>query len=452
MRGLGSTITLTCGQGFVIEGSATLQCMRQPGWSTYYPVWNSSIPSCRPLNTTDDNQGKDEHIHRTTAKYRENTTNVIQTTEDTTAETESDSRGLATQIIIVSTVGTFGLFSILLFIGCIVWYIHRRKKKRRRPEDSSSSSANITPDSCAVHHSLTEHPGNRIGDASSRQKKVYQIYQNSAQNQNFEAEMIKDSADTNSRYLHDVIDQDSEYLEPYQNFRGNTGIEQYMDMSGTVTKNIKKDTLNPRRDTFAANEKDTDENGYLVSSVSQRRVTGIKPHARCDKTGTFVIDDALSDGPSPYGAPFIPSIPVGDSTRSSDLQSPVYEDIPSNIDQSAPIRKTQHAPKYRIIGIKDKQAPPLHKNPNVPLYSASIYPNEEREERGVDENGYLILETCAGGIVDERHVGKDKNVPTASFYKDKTSSEVVVSRHKTQNSHGKIKSVIYESIPYNLKL
>ncbi|XP_071512027.1 uncharacterized protein [Diadema antillarum] len=449
MRALGSEITLTCGQGFVIEGSATLQCMRLPGWSSYSPVWNSSVPSCRPLNTTDDNQG-----HRSTAKYRENTTNVIQTAEEMTAETDSDSGRLATQIIIVSTVGTIlGFFSILLFIGCIVWCIHRRKKKRRRPADSNSSSANITSNSCAVHHSSTEHPDNRIGDASSGRKKVYQIYQNSAQDHNFEAEMTKDSADTNSWHLHDVIDQDSEYLAPYQNVTGNTGIEQYMDMSGSVTKNIKKDiTLNPRWDTFAANEKDTDENGYLVSSVSQRRVAGIKPHARCGTTGTYVIDDALSDGPSPYGVPFIPSIPVGDSTRSSDLQSPVYEDIPSNIDRSAPTRETQHAPKYRIIGIKDKQATPLHKNPNVPLYSASIYPNKEREERGVDENGYLILETCAGGIVDERHVGKDKSVPTASFYKDKTSSEVVVSRHKTQNSHGKIKSVFYESIPYNLKL
>ncbi|XP_072166931.1 uncharacterized protein [Diadema setosum] len=381
MTGYGSTITLTCGEGFVIDGSGGL---------------------------------------------------AIKTT--------------------TLTIGTpiLCLVFILVSIRCMVWCNYHRKKKRRRQADSDFSNANVTPNSCAVPHSSTEHPGNRNGDASSRQKIIYHIYHCAEVDDNFEAEMIKDSAGTNFRHLHDVIDQDSEYFAQYQTVRGNERIEQYMDMSGTVMKNIKKDVpLHPRRDTFAAIEKDTDENGYLVSSVSQRRVTGIKPHARCDTTGTFVIDDLLSDGPLPYGAPFIPSIPVGDSTRSNDLQSPVYEDIPSTFDRSALAREPQRAPKYWIIGKKDKRAPPPM-SPNDPLYSVSIYPKKEREEREVDENGYLILETCAGKIVDERHVGNDKRVPTACLYKDKTSSEVDL--HGTQNSNGKIKSVIYESIPDNLKL
>ncbi|XP_072180887.1 uncharacterized protein [Diadema setosum] len=42
----GSRLTLTCTKGYVIYGSATLQCVGLPGWSTYFPVWNASVPSC----------------------------------------------------------------------------------------------------------------------------------------------------------------------------------------------------------------------------------------------------------------------------------------------------------------------------------------------------------------------------------------------------------------------
>ncbi|XP_072163301.1 uncharacterized protein [Diadema setosum] len=42
----GSMVTLICEEGYVINGNATLQCVALPGQSTYFPVWNSSIPSC----------------------------------------------------------------------------------------------------------------------------------------------------------------------------------------------------------------------------------------------------------------------------------------------------------------------------------------------------------------------------------------------------------------------
>ncbi|XP_072164232.1 uncharacterized protein [Diadema setosum] len=51
----GSKITLTCGDGYIINGSATLQCVEQLGWSTYFPEWNASVPSCQTveIKTTD---------------------------------------------------------------------------------------------------------------------------------------------------------------------------------------------------------------------------------------------------------------------------------------------------------------------------------------------------------------------------------------------------------------
>ncbi|XP_071501061.1 uncharacterized protein [Diadema antillarum] len=48
----GSMVTLICEQGYVINGSATLQCVGLPGLSTYFPVWNASVPSCRAVQTT----------------------------------------------------------------------------------------------------------------------------------------------------------------------------------------------------------------------------------------------------------------------------------------------------------------------------------------------------------------------------------------------------------------
>ncbi|XP_072163917.1 uncharacterized protein [Diadema setosum] len=42
-------VTLTCDNGHAINGNATLQCVGRPGRSTYFPVWNSSIPSCEEV-------------------------------------------------------------------------------------------------------------------------------------------------------------------------------------------------------------------------------------------------------------------------------------------------------------------------------------------------------------------------------------------------------------------
>ncbi|XP_072163886.1 C4b-binding protein alpha chain-like [Diadema setosum] len=50
----GSTVSLTCEEGYVINGSATLQCVTLPGQSTYFPVWNSSVPSCEEVETFEE--------------------------------------------------------------------------------------------------------------------------------------------------------------------------------------------------------------------------------------------------------------------------------------------------------------------------------------------------------------------------------------------------------------
>ncbi|XP_072180921.1 uncharacterized protein [Diadema setosum] len=49
----GSLVTLTCDQGFIVNGNATLQCVGLSGRSTYFPTWNSSMPSCQVVNTSE---------------------------------------------------------------------------------------------------------------------------------------------------------------------------------------------------------------------------------------------------------------------------------------------------------------------------------------------------------------------------------------------------------------
>ncbi|XP_072164254.1 uncharacterized protein [Diadema setosum] len=46
MTRFGSKMTVTCGEGYSINGSATLQCVGLPGRSTYFPAWNVSVPFC----------------------------------------------------------------------------------------------------------------------------------------------------------------------------------------------------------------------------------------------------------------------------------------------------------------------------------------------------------------------------------------------------------------------
>ncbi|XP_072163831.1 zona pellucida sperm-binding protein 3 receptor-like [Diadema setosum] len=46
----GSMVTLTCDQGYAINGSAILQCVTLPCRSTYFPVWKLSVPYCKAVD------------------------------------------------------------------------------------------------------------------------------------------------------------------------------------------------------------------------------------------------------------------------------------------------------------------------------------------------------------------------------------------------------------------
>ncbi|XP_071511200.1 uncharacterized protein [Diadema antillarum] len=73
----GSKITLACGREFVVNGSATMQCMGLPGRSTYFPVWNTSTPSCREARKeTNDDEWEDVNVSIKPTQRMQNTSNV----------------------------------------------------------------------------------------------------------------------------------------------------------------------------------------------------------------------------------------------------------------------------------------------------------------------------------------------------------------------------------------
>ncbi|XP_071489339.1 uncharacterized protein [Diadema antillarum] len=83
----GSNITLTCDKGYAINGSATFQCVELPGWSTYHPVWNTSVRSCQPVeNETNDTEWYSTNFSTSTTQTAINTFNSGGSTQEQTTE------------------------------------------------------------------------------------------------------------------------------------------------------------------------------------------------------------------------------------------------------------------------------------------------------------------------------------------------------------------------------
>ncbi|XP_072163570.1 uncharacterized protein [Diadema setosum] len=81
----GSNITFTCDKGYAINGSATFQCVELPGWSTYYPVWNTSVPSCQPVESeTNDTEWYSTIFPTSTTQTAINTSNSGEATQELT--------------------------------------------------------------------------------------------------------------------------------------------------------------------------------------------------------------------------------------------------------------------------------------------------------------------------------------------------------------------------------
>ncbi|XP_072175793.1 uncharacterized protein [Diadema setosum] len=123
---IGSDMTLPCSQSFFRISSANLLCVRLPGWSTYFPVWNSSVPSCQAVDSArNDNECHYARIGTTPPTNIKGTSNNMPTT------------GLY-------TLGTFlCVVLILLVVLSVAWY--KRDKKRHRPSQASNQQVEMHP-------------------------------------------------------------------------------------------------------------------------------------------------------------------------------------------------------------------------------------------------------------------------------------------------------------------
>ncbi|XP_072180885.1 uncharacterized protein [Diadema setosum] len=153
----GSRLTLTCVEGYVINGSATLQCVGLPGWSTYFPVWNASVPSCV----------RDGH----------------QTT------------------FIGYILGVLLGVIVALIVLTIAWFNYQQKRRLRRPDVPNQSNdhtndgqlqyrretergVSLNPasnDTGTVSGPLTDHPGSKLGSSSTHQDNQYHMYHDIAE-------------------------------------------------------------------------------------------------------------------------------------------------------------------------------------------------------------------------------------------------------------------------------
>ncbi|XP_072164255.1 uncharacterized protein [Diadema setosum] len=224
----GSKITLTCDKGYVINGSATLQCVELPGWSTYFPVWNTSVPSCRPVESeTNDTEWHSVNISTSTTQTTINTTSKGQATQElTTLKTtmSSSNNGQSTREptafhettmsssnprvpereFIAYIIGALlGVGLLVLVIVFMSWCRYRQKRRRRTTRVTGNSDdghlqmhtvntsvqnhreTNIVDSSGIIAGAdgrpLPSHAGNRLGDASPHQGDPYHIYQNTAE-------------------------------------------------------------------------------------------------------------------------------------------------------------------------------------------------------------------------------------------------------------------------------
>ncbi|XP_072164263.1 uncharacterized protein [Diadema setosum] len=403
----GSKITLSCDKGYAVNGSAALQCVRQPGWSTYFPVWNASVPSCQAVENHNS--------------YEKNY-NII-------------TYILGTLLVVFAVVG----------ILSIAWCRHQQKRRREASSQklkvhSSEELSQLDPPNTSTHiegtgdhRAATAHPENTYENRAAGRMSL----DLSREPKMSSRRGVESSAETRSLLFHDVIHQDSEHFFECMNTGADNTKALYMDMSGSGKKGNKNIIFLQSRH-ISEEERDVDEDGYLLSNVSLHRVTRVKPQA---SRGTIELCEINRVSPSgnTVGTALSnqPTRAAGDTSQSGNVQSSIYHEIPSASDQSTPIPEPQYCPTYWNIEGNDEFGP-YAMTQNDPLYAASIYPSTPRVEHEVDEHGYLVLEAHTDENINGRCESQN-NFPSSK--RDLYESDISPRREDDFNS------TVYESIP-----
>ncbi|XP_071504803.1 uncharacterized protein [Diadema antillarum] len=133
---------LTCGPGFTLIGNANLQCGRS-GWSTYFPVWDKSVPFCREVeNKTNDNEDNEDVTNYTTTPNTNNASSGTQATQEFSSQriiaTSTLVSDLGTDVTTYTMATLLCVVLILLSILSMAWC--KQHKERGRPTEASNPS------------------------------------------------------------------------------------------------------------------------------------------------------------------------------------------------------------------------------------------------------------------------------------------------------------------------
>ncbi|XP_072164265.1 uncharacterized protein [Diadema setosum] len=427
----GSKITLICDKGYAVNGSATLQCVIQPGWSTYFPVWNASVPSCRAVESKTNGQ----------TQTNQAITSLRETTETSRSQTDVESYENNYKII-TYILGTLLVVFAVVGILSIAWC--RRQQKRRRQASShskvhsSEERSQLDPPNTSTHPGRGDH-----GGASAHPENAYENRSAGHMSPDLSLETrvsigrgIASSAETRSLPSYDVIHPESEHFFECINTAADNTKALYMDMSGSEKKGKKKVIFLQSRH-FDKDEEDVDEDDYLLSNVSLHRATRFQPEASRDAIEASDIASDSRCGKDINIASSTTSKAVGDTGQSRNFQFPIYHDIPSVSDQAAPTLETENCPTYFNVEGNDEFAP-YAMTQNDPLYAASIYPSTPRVEHEVDEHGYLVLEAHTDENINDRCESQN-NFPSTKI--DLYESDISPRREDDFDS------TVYESIP-----
>ncbi|XP_072164449.1 uncharacterized protein [Diadema setosum] len=206
MTYFGSEITLICDEGYIVNGSATLQCVWLPGRSTYFPTWNGSIPFCWKFEsvtkggtttTLTPTQNADYISNEGLLPYELTTLPEITATSSLTSEVPENNGDVFAMAALLCVVPI--LLAILVIVLC------RHHKKRRRssqisnqsirqlemlridnPNQNLSSTDHVVlnttiADGVAEGHPSQNHHGNIFRDVTTHQENLYHIYQDAAE-------------------------------------------------------------------------------------------------------------------------------------------------------------------------------------------------------------------------------------------------------------------------------
>ncbi|XP_072163574.1 uncharacterized protein [Diadema setosum] len=452
----GSVITLCCGEGYVTNGSKTLQCLSLPGKSTFFPVWNDTVPSCRAIKNEIHENTLRNVTPSTSTRNSIDYSNIAAdsyasqwptTMKETTVVSPSDLRFARIKFITYILGTLFGVvFAVLVILSA--WRKHQQKRRRQVSSHSkvlsSEGLSQLDPPNTSSH---TEGTGDH-GGTSSHPENTYENCGAGHMSPNLSLETtvnsgrgIESSAETGSRSSYDVIHHLKHVHECTNEAADNTKAL-YMEMSGAGKKGKKKVVILQSRH-ISEEEEDVDEDGYLLSNVSLHRGIRFQPAVSQDSKEPRGIDTVLPCGNKVGTAlSYQPTRAAGDTSQSENVQSSIYHEISSASDQSAAIPEPQHSPTYLNIE-GNYELGPYAMTLNDPSYSVSIYPSTSREEHEVDEHGYLVLEADTDGNTNDCFENQNNLLPTKIvLYKSTISA-------RTEDHFN---STVYDSIPDEPKL